>query len=725
MPIHRFWPPIPAPASAGLACVVAVALGLGPGAEGVSPSATAGEPFGSGGSTPGRLASVESATSDDDLRLFEEMLVDPSVPDTFRREAAIRIARTGTDEAAEILGRSIEAGDEARRGIVTDAIKAAGPVAAPVTRMIAEAVADERLTPELAAAVLTISGEVGTTEVVDLYRSATDLRRRRRLIDVLGRLPDPMAAGALVAAIQVESDAEETAAIDAALQRWSNSQVSRTPAAWNSWWNPLNVGGDGAAALQRLTNRIGQEAARADAEAARADAAQKRAEALASRLVETLGTLLAMLPEEARLEQVQAMLVDDEVRIRTAAIGQIERMLRDARVLPDGMRRALLDRLADVDPAIRIKAAKVLDTSGVDELGPALVRLLEGEADPEVVRAGLLVLGNQPQPVAADFAVRRLASDDPETMRLAARVLATLSGSGLLHPDDRDRIRRMIAEGLEIKVRETARLAVMVAEDPDADAVTSLLVSPLEAVQRGAAEAYRTRGRRELLHRHAASSPIVARAAVQAWANPEGGVDARSVERLLELRPTSADGNVVSADLEADLATWRAAMGRVLEAMPGSQLVATAERLRGERDFIEARIAALRRGTDDATLATVERLSLHRHLAETLIEAGRPGEAASELRAAGADEADSPLRGELFDLLLLAAEWAEAAAVEPEVGPWLAALDRRLAAGDPSAEAILAEIERRFGERLEVDDRDRLDGVRNRVATELDESDSR
>lgn len=717
MHLHRSNPRMSAtPAHAGVAAVLGAMVGLLGATSACSSAFAGGERSGIAGRQT-RTDPAAPVARSEDLGLFEQMLVDPSVPTTFRQEAAVRIARTGSDEAAAILAGAIEGGDETRRTLIGDALKTAGPLDSPISRVVAVAAADDRLSVEVAAAVLAVSGESATTEIADLFRATAEPTRRGRLIDVLGRLPDPTAPGVLVAAIQNDPDPAEAGAIDLALQRWSNSRVSRTPAAWAAWWDRLNVEGNGSAALRRLTNRIVQEAARADTEALRAEAAEARAEQLARRLAESHARLLALLPEEERLALVQGMLEDEEGRIRTAAIGQVERMLRDARVLPEGVRRGLLDRLADVDPSIRIKAAKVLDTIGVEELGPALVRLLEGEADLDVVRSGLLVLGNRPQASAADFAVRQLSSEDPETVRLAARVLATLSGAGLLHPDDRDRVRVLIEDGLLIEARETARLAVLVAEDPDADQVVALLLSSLETVQRGAAEAYRTRGRRELLHRHA-SSPTVARIAVQAWADPDGGFTAVSVERLLELQPAAAPGGEVSADLEADLATWRSAMGRVLEAMPGSQLGATAERLRGVRDFVDPRIAALRRGTDDATLSTVERTNLHRLLAETLVEAGRPAEAASELRAAGAEAADSPLRGDLFEVLLLAAEWGEAAVVEPDPEAWLAALDRRVEAGDPSADAIRAEIARRFGSDEESAGTGAREAGGDRIATE-------
>ncbi len=656
----------------------------------------------------------------DDLRWFEAMLVDPAVPSAYRQDAALRLIRGGSEEAATIIGRALDGGDDERRALVADALKSAGPVAMPIARVVADAIATGQLDGEVAAATLSVAGEPGTTAIVERFRSETESDARLRLIDVLGRLADPMAPGVLVEAMRDNDVAAEVAAIDEALRRWSNSRVSRTASAWASWWNRLNVQGDGAVALRQLTNRIVQEAARADAAVARAGIAEVRAERLAEQLAETSGRLLAVLPEEERMARVQAMLTDEEMRVRSVAIGQIERMLRDAKLLPDPVRKGLIDRLSDADPALRIKAAKVLDTIGGEDLGPTLVGSLAGESDVEVVRAGLLVLGNRPQPAAAAFALAQVRSADPETVRLAGRVLATLAGAGLLVPEDQEQVRAMVAEGLVIDSRELARLAVLVAADADDPAIVALVDSPIEAVQRGAAEAYRTLGRRELLHAHA-TTPTVARVAVQAWADTEGAPNALVIQRLLELRPTPPGEGPTPPDLAADVDTWRAAMVRVLEVMPVSELSAVGGTLRGVKDLVDARMAALRRGTGDTSLPPETRGPLHVELAETLVEAGRPSEALAELRTAEIDVIDPELQARLFEMLVLAEEWDEAASLEPGYDAWRASLRRRVDAGDDSAGPLLGEIDRRFGADLDPAERDELDGVRGRLAVEASE----
>lgn len=653
--------------------------------------------------SPGPEVDSVSGREEDDLELFEQLLFEAGVPAAFRQQAAARIAREGSDRAAEILDRAIR-GEEPRRQLVLEAFRSIGAVSPAMARMLSGAVSAGQVPVDSVALVFTMTGETATSAAIDLLASTQDAEGRNRLIDLLGRLADPMAPAALVTILQSNSRPEELASIDTSLRRWSNSTSSRTPAGWIAWWNRINVEGDGSMELRRLTNRI-------EREVARADVAEARAARLAERLVEIHQRWFAVLPEEERPARLVEMMVDEEPPIRAAAIAQVERLLRNGRSLGEGVRKGLLDRLVDAEPSLRIRAANVLDTIGGEDLGPTLVRALEVEEDADVVRAGLLVLGNRPQPAAADLAIRRLSDGDGETVRLAGRVLGTLAAADALAPSDRDRVREVVDGGLSLDSRELARLAVLVAADPGVESLVSLLASTMEVVQRGAAEAYRSLGRRELLHAHAAN-PVVARIAIQAWADTGSGVTAVSAVRLLELEPDASSSNGRSADLEADLETWRSAMARVLEAMPPSEVAEAVTAMAGRDELLENRVAALRRASGTASLPPREAEGISSLLIQVLLDAGRPGEAAAELRALGADEPASTLRPVLFRVLLRAEDWEAAMALDATPEAWLDAVETLVDGGEIEVEPLLDEIDRRFGDRLDPDARARLEGFR-------------
>lgn len=668
-------------------------------------------------SIPVTVAPVLVDTNADDLGFLVGLLEDPAVPSSFRREATTRLAASGGAEAAAAIARVLRDGDETVRDVVLEGVRLAAPLPLAMVRELLSLVEAGILQPESAALVLTGIPPEAVRLVVARLEANQDRDRRILLHDLLGRLGDPLAPRSLVEALGRVDDEVEIASIDAALRRWSNMQGRMTTEDWQAWWNSLSMEGDQFQGMRRLANRIAREAARASTAESRALEAEMRVDRMAIRIAELHARLLALLPEAERVTRIQDMLRDDEPQVRLAAIGQVQRMLQDARVLPDGIRQDLVGRLGDTDPAIRIRSAEVLDAMGAAEFGVTLVRSLENESDPEVIRAGLRVLGSRPRPEAVAFAIDRLRDADGETERLAARVIASVAIEGALEPGDRELVRRRFAEDRgSIDTRDEARLAVLLADQPDVE--IALLESVEEPVRRGAAEAYRTLGRRDLLLEASVGSSTgsrneaVARVAIQAWAATDDSVGKKNVEALLDLRPDPS-----GPEAEVDVATWRAAMGRILEAMPAADIAASEKLLEDEVDLLESRWAMLRRGASpESSLSDELRMDLQTLFGRNLLEAGRPLEAAVQLRAAGGEGLDSPLRGELFTALLLAEEWDDAFELNPAPGAWIAFLESRPDLETEFGSRLADEIERRFEGRLDDDLVVRIDAVRDRFS---------
>ena len=648
--------------------------------------------------------------SPDDLEFLIGLLEDPAVPQGFRREAATRLARSSDPQGAEAISRVLRAEDEDIRKAVIDGLRIAAPLPLPMVRKLVSLVEDGVLSPDSVALVLGGDSGVSVQLVVDRITELEESERRIRLYDLLGRLGDPLAPGSLVEAIGRVKDQEELAAIDLALQRWSNMKGGMTPDQWQAWWTSLSMEGDESQGMRRLANRIASESARAGAAEARALEAEARADRLAGQIAELHARLLALLPDAEQVERIQGMLRDEEALVRLAAIGQVERMLRDARVLPDGIRQDMLVGLGDSNPDIRIRAAEVLDAMGAADFAATLVSSLEKESDPEVIRAGLRVLGSRPRPEAVPFALKRLRNVDGETERLAAGVIASVAIEGSLGAEAREQVRRRFAEDRgSIDTRDEATLAVLLADQPDQEA--GLLDDEEESVRRGAAEAYRKLGRRDLLLARS-KNQTVARVAIQAWAAADEPVGEENVRALLELRP-----DPTGPDAEIEVATWRSAMARILEAMVYEDIAASEALLSGESELLENRCAMLRRGTaPDSTLDPEARTRLHTLLGRNLLGAGRPLEAAAELRAAGGEDPESPLRSELFSAFLLAEEWEDAARLEPTPEAWVVFMENRPDLEAEFARRLADEIDRRFDGRLDDAIVSRIDAVRDRFA---------
>lgn len=660
----------------------------------------------------GTTAGIAAPSGGDETGFLLDLLLDPSVPTSFRREAAERLAAMASEESVDALEVVARSDDPALGSLVLDGVRANRPVSPGVLELVSTLVAEGVFEADATASAL---GGIGPGEVgivVDRLEASREPAARLRLVSLLGGLGDPIVPATLVERIQSDGLPEaERLAIDAALRRWSNMSGRMTPDDWSRWWKGLSVDPDSSQGIRRLANRIASESARAAAAEARAAEAEARADGLSRQIVQLHGRLIALLPEAERIARVQAMLRDDEAMVRFAAVSQIERMLGDGRVLPPEVRVDLLSRLTDEDPTIRIKSAEVLDAMGGGDFGAVLVRSLESERDPAVIRAGLQVLGSRPRPEAVPFAVQRLRDPDGEIERLAARVIASVAIEGGLDPEVRDLVRRRFVEDRgSIDSGDEARLAVLLADEPSLE--VELLDAEEEAVRRGAAEAFRTLGLRDLLLEHA-DDETVARVAVQAWGRIDESIGARNIEVLLELRPAS-----LGVDRETDLATWRAAMERLLEALPVDRVREAEERLADESDLMDARCAMLRRAVAaEAGLEETERRVLHEMLGRNLMAAGRPLEAAAEYRAAGAGEATSPLRPKLLASLLLAEEWEEAASVDPSPKAWIGFLEARRDQDPEFTTRLLDEIDRRFDVDLDEELVSRVGALRGRVSS--------
>jgi hypothetical protein len=165
-----------------------------------------------------------------------------------------------------------------------------------------------------------------------------------------------------------------------------------------------------------------------------------------------------------------------------------------------------------------------------------------------------------------------------------------------------------------------------------------------------------------------------------------------NLEAILELRP--------AADVdESNLTTWQSAVARIFEGVPAGDVVRLDAILADDPVQFEARRIALARAAVAPEISREQRLAAARRLARRLIETGRPIEAATELKLLGAT-ADSPLGDDLFEALLLAEAWEDAAGIRPDPEVWVNFLEGRIIAEPAIAKLILAEIDQRFGGQL-------------------------
>lgn len=625
-----------------------------------------------------------SRTPDVDVAWLSAILTNPSIPTDLRAGAAERLVSSAEPSALEQLQRAIRDADESQMDALASGIRQAGVVPASLLPVVLEHACR---TMGLSSSHVTIlrSGRANSVAAIRAFADPEDKACHKVLIAGLLAVNDRAAAELLVDFLaMVEPGSEDARSIDAGLQVFAGVNESRSRSQWIKWWKEFDRPAGEQEVVQRLEDRLAEANNRIEIE-------QKRAELLARRLAETIARQLAIMPEADRNKKILELAVDEEAVVRLAAIAHVERMLRNGRIPSEELRVAVLLRLDDIDPTIRIRAAQMLDAMGVEDLGTRLVEAIGDETDPRVLEAVLEILGNRPVPGIVPIAVGLFESTEPSVTHAAAGAVAAVGRAGLLDEEMASRVRESLkARKGGINSRELAEVAVLAASDPSSEGPIALLVDEDPEVRRGAAEGMRARGARARLLEEA-GDPVVARVATRAWSDPPWSLE--SVIALKQLRPRDEE--------EKNLAEWREATQAVLASLPLPFVLDADEALQEESSLFTARREALRRMAMSPELDENRRNLAAQRLADRLVENGLPIEAAAELRAAGAT-ATSPLGDRLFRTLLMAESWQEAAEVRPDPAAWLAALEISVTENRDAASGLLLEIQRRFGEQLDA-----------------------
>jgi hypothetical protein len=425
---------------------------------------------------------------------------------------------------------------------------------------------------------------------------------------------------------------------------------------------------------------------------------RRRADRLGERLVNVYGQLFLSLTQKERLVRAADLLDDELAAVRTFAVGQIERLLRNGESADDATRRAAVVLLDDPVPALRVRGVRLLDDLGADDLPTRIVERLPRERDPEVAAAELAALANRPTAAAFNAVlplVRDAALGDG-----AFRVLNRLVEKGLAPSEWKATVLPAVREVVAARPGGAAvQLLAVAGDDNDLQRVTALLDSGDASVRRGAAEGLRRRGvRRPLLERSGDSAiygPLLVAMAE----------DAKTIETVRSFASVPPPPDM--------LVEWNSAVTKVLREVPPADLV--------DSDVLLADVAACEPATRLAGLSrlvSVSRAALPTEVAQRGLDryvdlmsrSGRGGEAADELERLQ-PKPDEPAFSALFRLRVLAGDFQAASVMRSEPGPWLQVLASVI--GDPPlARPIADEIALRFGGRLIGEDKATFERLR-------------
>ncbi|MFO0826930.1 MAG: hypothetical protein U0572_02180 [Phycisphaerales bacterium] len=643
----------------------------------------------------GRLAS--------DAAFFEAVLSDSAASFALRRSAADRLVRSASPEARRALEKALRSPGPGRRATV-DALDRSGAGFPDLASAILDAALalwgdDSHEAHATAVRVLALSDSAAADDVATAALApGSPTSRRLAGIGTLGELRTRAAAKQLIALLAEgrNESADTVAATCTALERCVGTPLGNDPAAWRRWWREsADANSIDDAQVRALAVRA------AEAERSLADE-RRRAERLEARVVAAYEQLFLRLTQSERLERGADLLDDELVSVRTFAVGQLERMLRNGERADDGTRRQALVLLDDPVPALRIRGARLLNDLGVADLSSRLAERLPREQDLTVAAAFLGVMANRPQ--SETFVTLLPLIKEPALSEPACRVIAALADAKLLPTEWEALVLPAVREVVAARPNAAAvQLLAMAGEESDVQKATSLLDGPDASVRRGAAEGLRRRGvRRPILER--AQDPALYAPVVAAIGDEPKTLDTL---RLLINAPPPPDM----------LLDWNAAVARLLHEMTISDVVA-ADRLLANVQACELRtraeglsriVAGARAGMPKAELE--EGLA---RLVDVLVADGRGADAIDMLEDS-APKPGEPTFDALFRAQALTGNYPEAFKLVSDPKRWIDLLASLVK--DPAAARPLAdEIALRYGDVLSAEDRAAFEKLRRDLA---------
>ncbi len=665
--------------------------------------AAPGEKPGLGALWPVLRSAVEASAREDDrsatdAAFLEAVLTGPGSTPSMRRGAAERLLRDASPEATRAIDRALRSSDVS----VSAAALAALDRSALRVPQLAEALAALASSPAdidhaALARVLAAADENAATRLATVALASTAAPvARQGAIATLGEMRSRAAAEVLITLLG-EGRAESPdllRSVFASLERCTGLPHGTDAAAWRRWWNDsakLVTTPSSDAEVRALASRI--EAA----ERSLADE-RRRADRLSERLVDVYGQLFLSLTQKERLVRAADLLDDELAAVRTFAVGQIERLLRNGESADDATRRAAVVLLDDPVPALRVRGVRLLDDLGAEDLPTRIVERLPRERDPEVAAAELAALANRPN-AAAFNAVLPLVRD-AALGEGAFRVLNRLVEKGMVPSEWKTQVLPAVREVVAARPSGAAvQLLAVAGDDADLQRVTALLDSGDASVRRGAAEGLRRRGVRRPLLERSGDSAIYGPLLVAM------SEDAKTIETIRSFASVPPPPDMV--------AEWNAAVARVLRDVPPSDLV--------DADVLLAEVAACEPATRRVglgRLVSASRAALPAELAQRGLDryvdlmsrSGQGAQAGDELARLQA-KADEPAFAALFRLRVLSGDFQAAAEMRSEPGPWLQVLSSVI--GDPPlARPIADEISLRFGGRLVGEDKATFERLR-------------
>lgn len=489
------------------------------------------------------------------------------------------------------------------------------------------------------------------------------------------------------------------------LERLTGLPYGSAPGEWRRWWDTLKD----QPIEQWLRIVVDHLSKRTTELEGQIQQQRRERDVIATRLAEEKRRYFQTLLVEEQLRELPLLLSDALAPLRRFAMRRVERILRDSERVPEPVRERLVERLEDPAevPQLRLTAAQLLSDLDYPETAELITAALDAERDKEIIRGYLEILAKRPTRANLDPILAWL--DDPIAGEAAAGALWSVISKGILEPESLPAARAAARAAFESwPTAAHGRLLAAIGEPKDYAHLEALLDNADAGMRQAVAQGLAWAGARDLLVVRADREELFP-FAVGVLAS--GEADLKTFELLARLKAPPAHTK-----------QWERAVVGLAHRLDAAELLAADDLLATMAHVsLRLRAEALGQVADPASGDSLaHRAPILVRLADLQLGTGDyEGAYQTTLKLA-----DSPVTAALaqlkFRAALLAQRFDEASTLSAAPRVWVN-MFQQLAADQPRvAEALAAEIERRFT--LSDADRTAFEAVRRRLSLRAQEA---
>ena len=489
------------------------------------------------------------------------------------------------------------------------------------------------------------------------------------------------------------------------LERLTGLPYGSAPGEWRRWWDTLKD----QPIEQWLRIVVDHLSKRTTELEGQIQQQRRERDVIATRLAEEKRRYFQTLLVEEQLRELPLLLSDALAPLRRFAMRRVERILRDSERVPEPVRERLVERLEDPAevPQLRLTAAQLLSDLDYPETAELITAALDAERDKEIIRGYLEILAKRPTRANLDPILAWL--DDPIAGEAAAGALWSVISKGILEPESLPAARAAARAAFgSWPTAAHGRLLAAIGEPKDYAHLEALLDNADAGMRQAVAQGLAWAGARDLLVVRADREELFP-FAVGVLAS--GEADLKTFELLARLKAPPAHTK-----------QWERAVVGLAHRLDAAELLAADDLLATMAHVsLRLRAEALGQVADPASGDSLaHRAPILVRLADLQLGTGDyEGAYQTTLKLA-----DSPVTAALaqlkFRAALLAQRFDEASTLSAAPRVWVN-MFQQLAADQPRvAEALAAEIERRFT--LSDEDRTIFEAARRRLTQHAQEA---